>query len=193
MTPRLEQPARRVAARRLFGAALGATLGIALAPLGRLQSQELGEGQLRARFVLNFLRFTEWPPKAFAATTAPVQMCILGLGDPFQGALNGLSGATAAGRPIVVRSSIAPEDAGACHLLYVPDSELRRVVGAREAIGTRAVLIVGESEAVLDRGGMIALRSIGRRLEFVVNLAAARRAELNFSPQMLHAAAQVLQ
>jgi hypothetical protein len=155
-------------------------------------AQDLSEGQLRARFLLNFLRFTEWPRGTFASNTDSVEFCILGPADPFQGALGDLHGAVAGGRKVHVRGAIAAEDSGSCQLLYVPDSELRRVVAAREAIGGRAVLIVGESEAVLDRGGMIALRTTDRHLAFVVNLGAARRSELDFSPQMLRAAAQVM-
>lgn len=169
-------------------------LGAALLASGvhEAAAQDLSEGQLRARFLLNFLRFTEWPPGAFASTSAPVEFCVLGSGDPILGALGDLEGARAGGHAIHVRGAVAAQDSGSCQLLYVPDSELRRVVVAREAIGSRAVLIVGESEAVLDRGGMIALRTADRRLAFVVNLGAARRAALDFSPQMLHAAAEVM-
>jgi hypothetical protein len=154
--------------------------------------QNLSEGQLRARFVLNFLRFTEWPPRTFASSNTAIEFCVLGIGDPFNGGLTDIEGATAGGRRVNVHAGVAAEDAGTCQLLYVPDSELRRVVSARESIGKRPVLIVGESEAVLERGGMVALRAADRHLAFVVNLGAARRAELDFSPQMLHAAAEVL-
>jgi len=174
--------------------ALAAALACALLALlagHRAQAQALPESQLRARFLLNFLRFTEWPGTAFADAAAPIQMCVLGAADPFEGALASLHDAMAEGRRIAVRVAVPPDQVADCHLLYVPDAELRRVVAARETIGRRAVLIVGESDAVFDRGGMIALRSIDRHLAFVVRLAPARRAALNFSPQMLHAAAEV--
>lgn len=164
-----------------------------LLPAGQsARAQTLTEGQLRARFLLNFLRFTEWPGAASGAQGTPVELCVLGIGDPFDGALGELQGAMAAGRKIRVRGHTGAEQTADCDLLYVPDNELRRMAAAREAIGKRPVLIVGESEAVLDRGGMIALRNVDRRLAFVVNLGPARRASLSFAPQMLHAAAEVL-
>ena len=173
-------------------AAVLAALAMALPAAPLVRAQTLTEGQLRARFLLNFLRFTEWPGAASGQSGASLQLCVLGIGDPFDGALTELQGATAAGRKISVRSHIGADQADDCNLLYVPDNELRRMASAREAIGSRPVLIVGESEAILDRGGMIALRSVDQRLAFVVNLAPARRASLSFSPQMLHAAAEVL-
>ncbi len=178
---------------RIVLAAMLAALAMVLPAQSLVYAQTLTEGQLRARFLLNFLRFTEWPGATTSRPSgASLQLCVLGIGDPFDGALEELQGATAAGHKISVRTHTSAEQANECNVLYVPDNELRRMASAREAIGNRPVLIVGESEAILDRGGMIALRNVGQRLAFIVNLAPARRASLSFSPQMLHAAAEVL-
>jgi hypothetical protein len=163
-----------------------------LALCGGVLAQALTESQLRARFVLNFVRFTEWPERTFARPDAPLNVCVLGTVDAFDGALAALDGAQAGQHRIEIHNAVSAEQAADCHLLFAPDSELRRLQGAREAIGHRAVLIVGESEAVLDHGGMIALRTVDRHLSFVVKMGVARETALNFSPQMLHAAAEVL-
>lgn len=186
--------ARARSAAALLAFALAAAVAVALGAgaATAARAQALSDAQLRARFLLNFLRFTEWPEEGGRGARAPLALCVLGSADPLAGALDELKAATAAGRHIEVRGPVSAEEAGQCQLLYVPDSELRRMAGARDAIGKRPVLIVGESESVLDRGGMIGLRSVDRRLAFVVNLGPARRAALNFSPQMLHAAAEVL-
>ncbi len=167
----------------LFSLALASTVAYA---------QNLSDAQLRARFILNFLRFTEWPVKTFTADSDPLGVCILGIGDPFDGALAEFQSTQASGHRIDVRTHVVANQTGRCHLVYVPDAELAHLGAVRDAIGARPVLIVGESEAILDRGGMIALRASGGRLAFVVKLAAARRVDLNFAPQMLHAAAEVL-
>jgi hypothetical protein len=161
-------------------------------PALQAQTPGLSEAQLRARFLLNFVRFTEWPDRTFASPDAPLHVCVLGSTDAFDGALAPLQGAAAGPHHIEIRSGVAPEQTADCHLLFVPDTELRRLQGAREVLGRRAVLIVGESDAVLDRGGMIALRMVDRHLGFVVKLGTARDTELNFSPQMLRAAVEVL-
>lgn len=170
--------------------ALAGALALAALASGAL-AQTLTEAQLRARFLVNFLRFTEWPAATLASSDAPLDLCVLGVNDPIESALAELPGSTAAGHRIRVHSHVRAEQAGGCHLLYVPDSELHRLAGAREAIAERPVLIVGESEAVLDRGGMIALRGIDRRLGFVVHLSPVRRASLSIAPQMLNAAIEV--
>jgi hypothetical protein len=174
------------------GTLLAMVLAIALPCAGGASAQALTEAQLRARFLINFLRFTEFPANAFPGAGAPLGLCVLGAGDPFEGALAEVQGATVGGHKVAVRSHVEAEQAADCQLLYVPDGELRRLAAARDAIGRHPVLIVGESEAVLDRGGMIALRDADRHLAFVVSLSPARHAALSFSPQMLHAAATVL-
>jgi hypothetical protein len=163
----------------------------ALVP-ARVDAQKFSDAQLRVNFLLNFMRFTTWPPAPPGSADKALELCVLSLGDPFEGALASIDGEQAAGHRISVRNQIRAAQAGTCSLLYVPDASLPRLADARDAIGSRPVLIVGESETILDRGGMIGLRGLDRRLSFVVNLGVARRAGLNFAPQMLHAAAEVL-
>jgi ethanolamine utilization microcompartment shell protein EutS len=173
-------------------AALLSVLVIALPGTAGAQAPTPADSQRRARFLLNFLRFTEWPQSAFDPGRRPLNLCVLGLADPFAGALAELHGSTASGHQITVRNNVPANQAEECHLLYVPDVELHHLSGAREAIGQRPILVVGESEAVFEHGGMIALRNLDQRLGFVVHLAPARRASLRFSPQMLNAAVEVL-
>jgi hypothetical protein len=189
----LPRPARATSGLRRALALCACVLALSVpAALAPARAQALSDAQLRVRFLLNFLRFTEWPAATLHGAGAPLTLCVLGSADPFGGALAELRDATAAARRIELRPGIGADQAGECQLLYVPDAELRRMAGAREAIGRLPVLVVGESEAVLDRGGMIGLRSVDRRLAFVVALEPARRASLTFAPQMLHAAAEVL-
>ncbi len=188
------QPTSSRYPRRLQQAAcsLMAAIALCLAGVAPANAQTLSEAQLRVRFLLNFLRFAEWPENTFASADAPIKVCVLGPLDVFDGALPEIQGASVGTHRIDVQGPVSADAASSCNLLYAPDAELRRLPEARSAIGKRAVLIVGESESALDRGGMVALRSTQRHLAFVVKLGSARDTGLNFSPQMLQAAAEVL-
>jgi len=159
-------------------------------------STALTEAQLRARFVLNFLRFTDWPSPSSENSSSPdgntVQVCVLGTYDPFEGALGELQGVVASGRHVLVRGTVALEQVAGCNALYVPDNNLRLLPAARLAAGADPLLIIGESELALDRGAHIGMRLVNRHLGFVVRMGAVRRMNLHFSPQMLNAAAEVL-
>lgn len=175
--------------RALLRAALAAIAAAALPRVARAQA--LSERELRAAYLFNFLRFTEWPASAFAGPAAPIQACVLGAADPFDSALAAFDGRAVGARTLRVRQGVTPAAASDCHLVYVADADAVRLTTLRQASGTAPILIVGESEALIDRGAAIAFRPSERRLGFVVNLAAARRLELKLSSQLLRLAAEV--
>lgn len=154
--------------------------------------EALTDAQARSHFLLNFLRFTTWPPAEAGKGGAARMVCLLGAEDDLEAAMAEVKGSTAGGRPIEVRRQVSTNELGGCSLVYVPDNQLYRLADIRHAIGMQAVLIVGESEAVLERGGTIALKSTDRHLTFIVNLASARRVGMQFAPQMLQSAERVL-
>ncbi len=176
--------------RRALLRATVALLAIAALPcVARAQARS--ERELRAAYLFNFLRFTEWPEAAFAGPAAPIQMCVLGSADPFDNALAAFDGRAIGERTLRVRQGLAPAAAADCHLVYVADADAARLTTLRQTAAALPMLIVGESEALLDRGATIAFRPSERRLGFVVNLAAARRQELKLSSQLLRLAAEV--
>jgi len=156
------------------------------------QAQTLTEPQLQARFLLNIARFTEWPDGALGGADDPLILCALGAAEPLDGALLALDGAAAGSHRVIVRTGVTAEQAANCQLLFVPDGELGRLPAVRDVIGRRPVLTVGESEAALAAGAMIALRKSDGHPGLVVKVGAARDCDLNFSPQLLNAAAEVL-
>jgi len=158
----------------------------------RCQAQTLTDEQLRARFLLNFARFTDWPDRVFDSADTPLILCVLGAADSLDGTLQALEGAAAGMHRVAVRTGVTSDHVAECQMLFAPDNELGRLAPARQAIGGHAVLIVGESDAALALGAMIALRKEDRHLGFVVKVGAARDCDLKFSPQLLTAATEVL-
>src|ERR1700734_4210425 len=58
------------------------------------------EYQVKAAFLLNFTKFIDWPPTAFADPQSPLAICILGA-DPFGRVLDAIAqGETANGRNV---------------------------------------------------------------------------------------------
>jgi len=161
----------------------------ALAPAGDAQS--LSERELRAAYLFNFARFAEWPSAALGGPSAPIQACVLGAADPFDGALAGYDGRMIGTRAFKVRQAPTPNATSECHLVYVSDGDASRLPALRQALGAFPALVVGESEALIDRGAMVAFRPADRRIGFVVNLAALRRADIRLPAQLLRLAAEV--
>jgi hypothetical protein len=151
------------------------------------------EYRIKAAFLLNFTKFTEWPaPEAVAPATpnapTPFSICVLGV-DPFGAALDQIvAGEVVNGSKIVVRrinAGVPPE----CGLVYV-STAAKDVAQTLKSIGP-GVLTVGEGDSFLDEGGMIAFVIDDRRVRFNINRTAAQRAGLGLSSRLLNVARSV--
>src|SRR4051794_10776660 len=83
------------------------------------------EYNVKAAFLLNFTKFIEWPPTAFADSTAPIAICILG-DDPFGSALDQIvNGETVNGRKVVLHRTKQVPGQNFCQVLFVskPDKD----------------------------------------------------------------------
>ncbi|MBK7415870.1 MAG: YfiR family protein [Dechloromonas sp.] len=180
---------RRRLLRSVLAAGSAALLGL---PLAYGQQAPLSDQQLRAAFVLNFIRYTEWPERAFAAPDTPLMLCVLG-NDPTGVALGGLAGKTVKGRTIQVRTVNTADEARNCHALFFADADARRHVSILRAVQTLPVLTISDSDSFIDIGGMIGLLYLDSRLQFEVNLAVVQHSQLKSSSQLLRLARNVIE
>jgi hypothetical protein len=152
-------------------------------PVG--EKQTTLEYQVKAAFLLNFTKFIDWPA---GNPAEPFSMCILG-NDPFGPAIDRMvQGETVRGRRLAVRR-VRPEEAHGCQMIFVQSFE-RGIAGAPAGLGP-GILTVGEGEAFLREGGMIAFVIDNRRVRFDINLRAAENAALRVSSKLLNVARNV--
>lgn len=146
------------------------------------------EYQVKAAFLYNFARFTEWPDDAVGGQDAPFVLGILGE-DPFGNNLEQtVSGKQVNDRPLVIRRGGTLEDIGPCHILFVSESENRRLTEILAGVASRPVLTVGESDDFTQRGGMIRLLRKADRVRFEIKARVAERAGLKISSKLLRLA-----
>jgi hypothetical protein len=145
------------------------------------------EYDVKAAFLLNFVRFVQWPAASFPEPGAPVCICVLRQ-NPFGDTLDRLvEGESVSGRPVSVRRIWTPDEAPACHVLFVPQSVLLED-GDAAVPADPGLLTVGESDAFLRRGGVIAFYTEAGRIRFAVNQDSAERSKLRFSARLLRVA-----
>ncbi len=147
------------------------------------------ENAVKAAFLLNFTKFTDWPPEAFADQSSPINICIMGK-DPFGAVLNAmLEGEVVNGRRLALRRMTEAPGPRACQVVYIdtPAKELRVTLAG---LGPR-VLTVGEGEGFVRDGGMIGFVVENRRVRFDINLTAVEEASLKLSSRLLNVARSV--
>ena len=144
------------------------------------------EYALKAAFLYNFARYTEWPAQAFADKDAPIVFAVLGV-DPFDGILDELlSGKEINGRKVVLKRYASLEKLERCHLLFVSRSMEKQWKDVRKHIKDWNVFTVAEFGNFARDGGVARFFIQSLQVRFEINGDAAERAKLKISSQLLN-------
>ena len=146
------------------------------------------EYSIKAGYLLNFARFTDWPPEAFADKAAPLVIGILGT-DPFGKVLDEIvRGEEVRGRRVVVERYQSVAEIKTCHILYLGQTESERLEDTLGGLNRKPMLTVSDIEGAARRGVMIELVNVKNNVRFRINANAARAARLTISSKVLRAA-----
>lgn len=143
------------------------------------------EAQLKAAYLVNFLKYVEFP-----GTRTTVNLCLFGR-DSLGPYLAGYEGRQIGGRELHIRKVSSPEQLTDCQELFIPDTEEARVTAVLRWVDKQAILTVSDSETFIRDGGAIALVRAEGRLQFEINTEVLNRANLKASSQMLRLARPV--
>jgi len=148
------------------------------------------EYDVKAVYLFNFAKFTQWPSAAASLDSFPI--CIMGE-NPFRGTLQSLvAGEQLNGQKVLVRHVSTVHEAEQCRVLFIGASESYRYKLVIGSLASTPVLTVSDVPDFSADGGMIQLLLQGDRVKFEVNLAAAQKAHLSLSSQLLKVATRVL-
>jgi hypothetical protein len=143
------------------------------------------ENSVKAAFVFNFLRFTEWPAQRLAGSDAGMTLCVWPGSAQLLDSLRSLSGRTVDQHVLSVSDIDRIDDLQRCHALFIPDAAQRRLpAGLLRRAESQDVLTVGDAEGFTAAGGMIGLVPEGTRLRFEINDKAVKRSALKLSSQL---------
>lgn len=188
---------------------------LALAAMLLLGSGALGDEnekalQLRAAFLLNFVKFTQWPDDAFDSTDSPITVAVLG-DDPFGSILEQTFHDRAVhGRSIAVerfsipsrrdyRSDDAYQSAfesllariSRSHVVYlnIDAASMRRTI--LEQLASAQVLTVGHDRDHGRNGTILSLDEDRSKIVFYVNMQSLDDSRLKISSKLLRLARQI--
>ena len=146
------------------------------------------EYQVKAVFLFNFAQFVEWPKDAFDTAHSPIIIGILG-DNPFGSYLDEtVRGETVESRPLQVQRYRRVDQIKTCHILFVSRSEAANLKEIFAALKERSILVVGDGDDFVQRGGMIRLATAQSRVRLIINTSATNAAMLTISSQLLRSA-----
>ena len=165
-----------------FAPIVCATIAVVMMMRAAGLAQNVTEQALKAAFVYNFARFTNWPDGWPASE--PFVICVLGdaVADELERVVKGRQ---LAAHAIMVSRSTPGGPHRACHLLYItgiPSSQAAPMVaGLRDA----PVLTISDIDGFNDGGGMAQLFFERGQLRFSIRLDPVKRARLQISSKLI--------
>ena len=147
------------------------------------------ETQLKSGYLLNFVKFVEWPP---AAPGEPLTVCFLGASSMRETLEAGIENKRAGTRPLAVRQIEVSDKTDGCNVLYVEEKwALPAQIASRDP--RPPILTVSDAKEFTHNGGIIALFTDANPLRFIINVDNAHLAGLRISSSLLQLAAVVEQ
>lgn len=172
----------RLRASRSRLIALALVVCMAGAPFNGVAEQDQN---VKAAFVFNFVRFTEWPAQRFAHRNTPLSLCVWTPDARLSESMRALAGRSVDERPVRVTEVDRQDELGQCHALFIADSSPRASAPAwlRKA-ESLDILTMGDGDGFAASGGMIGLVSDGPRMRFDINDKAVKRSGLKLGSQL---------
>ena len=172
--------------RRVWFSAFAFTFAaLSTLPFLRAAESTLGtEYQIKAGYLFNFAKYIEWPATSLPAADSPLVIGVMDGAEALSHIQQQLQGKTVNHRPLQVKSVATASASNGCHILFVSRSAGKTASEVRDAVGSAAVLIVGETDQFAERGGMIGFVREEGAFRLNLNLDAATQAGLKVSARL---------
>lgn len=143
------------------------------------------EYALKAAFVLNFAKFTQWPDNSFTDTPDAFSLCVVG-GKSLEAGFRTIEGKGVGGRSLQI--DFIPEAGGfdRCNMLFVGGNMDRTaLLRIFASVKEKPVLTIGEMPDFAKLGGVINFVSKEGKLRFEVNRETSLKQKVNISSRLL--------
>ena len=167
------------------------------------ESSKYDQYQVKAVFLYNFIKFTDWPEEKITQNSDSVKIGVIGK-SPFGDHLELIAGKQAKGKKIAIKlfkslkkwdKSETKDNFNAlkrCHLLFICSSEKENLKEISNSIKNYYVLTVSDIDGFLETGGVIKFSVVDEKVYFEVNIIAAKQAELKLRSKFLRLAKRVM-
>ncbi|MDQ3070971.1 MAG: YfiR family protein [Acidobacteriota bacterium] len=150
-----------------------------------VSGQAVSVHALKAAFLFNFAKFTEWPAHALSPGE-PLVLCVVNDPDVGQSLAELTKGRVLDGHALVVWT-LKPDSSAlaACRLLFLSGLDSTRSKALLESLAGRPILTVSDLGRFAEGGGVAGFFEERGSMRFAINLDAARRASIQLSSKLL--------
>lgn len=149
-------------------------------------SQVEDEYALKAAFVLNFARFTEWPEKPSQGEDAGSRFVCVAGNTALQKAFQSIDGKLSDNRTVRVHAITRANQLEKCDIIFIGKNTNRStLLQILSAVKGKPVLVIGETPNFLKFGGVINFFIKDGNLHFAINPKRADQQQVKISARLL--------
>lgn len=142
------------------------------------------EGAVKAVMLYNLPDFAEWPAAALQKSDRQIHACLLGK-MPFQKDYEPFNGRQLKGRELSIRPVEDVENIEDCHLVFITPTSRNQLSSTLESLSGKSILTISDTRDFAKAGGMIELKTSGQRIQLIINLGAAKAANIQLHSSLL--------
>jgi YfiR/HmsC-like len=162
-----------------------AGLLVCLGLVSDVEAQTVKGAELKAAFLANFSKFTDWPPEALPPGDG-FSYCVIedkAVAAALEGILKARPGDPH--KALSVRVVKIDPSIRSCHMVYAGKLGARESVQLLDLLKDTPAFTVGDGEGFAAAGGVAQFMVENGRIRFAINVAAASRAGLTLSSKLL--------
>ena len=149
---------------------------VAMPGIARAETDPASDIAMKAAFLYNFAKFTDWPSLAPAAS---LTLCVVGA------LVQTVRSQRITGHPLEVKAISSDAPIRSCDVVFISPSEMRRGAAVLDNLQAQPILTVSEAKGFARSSGIIELFVEDGRMRFAINTDAADRAGLRLSSRLL--------
>ncbi|PIR34272.1 MAG: hypothetical protein COV36_01075 [Alphaproteobacteria bacterium CG11_big_fil_rev_8_21_14_0_20_44_7] len=153
----------------------------------------------QSAYIYNFLSYIEWPSLVYSEEGIKnIELCIIGednLGKYIDYVARKALMPEAVNKKIKinVRRSVSPAEFASCNMAYISSSEEKNIKAYLFELTKYPVFTISEIDDFADMGGILEFDIRRGKQRFLINISAAKRANLKIAAELLETAAEVVE
>jgi hypothetical protein len=152
---------------------------------GHALAQSAGATELKAAFLLNFTKFSEWPE--LPASTA-LTLCVVGDQEIDRTLTSLVRGQRVNDRDLEVKRLVPADPVEKCQVLFVASGETSAAKPQLDGARKLPILTVSDHQGFAAATGIVELFVEAGRMRFAINVGAVQRSKIRVSSRLLQMA-----
>lgn len=148
------------------------------------------EYDVKAAFIYNFAKFTEWPENARSSQNDFLKLCIIG-DNPFGTSLKKLEGKQVKNKKLLIEHIESVSSIKGCDMLYISKSEEKNLISIVDYANNYNVLTISDQVGFEIKGVVINMFVSEDMIRFNINVDSAKKSGLRISAKLLKLASKV--